>query len=236
MYEPALHRCIHTLDGQRRLRLDLEQATHLGVGVVADSQRAGRRGLLQTRGDVDRDAADAAVSVHPAAQQHGAGVDAHAHVEASVAVRGQHFCTQHAAEFEQRQPAVHGAFGIVFTRLVGTEGGQDAVTGVLQDLATVGLHHRRAARQRVVHHRAGGFGVEVLGQRGRAHHVEEQDADLFECLRGFGGRHGGASQQCEPGLQRCQRGVDHGAAKQRTLCVQGSDARFQFLLFRRHRA
>ena len=39
--EVALHRRVDALDRQRRLRVDLEQAAHLRVGVVADAQ--GRR-------------------------------------------------------------------------------------------------------------------------------------------------------------------------------------------------
>ena len=108
---------------------------------------AGRRGLLHARGDVDGDAADAAVGIDAAAEQHAAGVDADAHVEAGVAVRGLHFGAERLAEFEQRQPATHRALGVVFARFVGAEGGQHAVAGVLQHLAAVRLDDGSDARR-----------------------------------------------------------------------------------------
>ena len=58
-----------------------------------------------------RDAADVAFAIDTAAQQHAAGVDAHAHVEARVAVGGLHVGTQDPAQFEQREAAMHGTFG-----------------------------------------------------------------------------------------------------------------------------
>ncbi len=185
-HQVAVHRGIDALDGQRRLRLDFEHAAHLGVGVVADAQGPGRGGLLHARGDVDGDAADAAVGVDPAAEQHAAGVDAHAHIEAGVAVRGLDFRAEGLAQGQQREAAVHGAFDVVLAGLVRTEGGQDVVAGVLQDTAAVGLHDGGAAGQGVVHHGADGLGVQVLGERGGADHVEEQDADLLEGLGGVG--------------------------------------------------
>ena len=92
------------------------------------------------------------------------------------------------AEFEQGQAAAHGTLGVVFAGFVGAEGGQDAVAGVLQHLAAVRLDDGRPARQGVVHHGADRLGVEVLGERGRADHVQEQDADLPEGLCGRGRR------------------------------------------------
>ena len=109
-------------------------------------KRAGRRGLLHARGDVDGDAADRAVGIDAAAEQHAAGVDADADVEAGVAVGGLDFGAERLAEFEQRQAAAHGALGVVFAGLVGTEGGEDVVAGVLQHLAAVRLDDGRAAR------------------------------------------------------------------------------------------
>ena len=114
-----------------------------------------RRGLLHARGDVDGDAADAAFGIDAAAEQHAAGVDADADVEAVVAVLALHFGAERAASREQGQAAAHGALGIVFARFVGAEDGQQVVAGVLQHLAAVGLDDGGAARQRAVHHRAG---------------------------------------------------------------------------------
>ena len=88
-----------------------------------------------------------ALGIDAAAEQHAAGVDADAHVEAVVAVRCLHFGAERLAEFEQREAAAHGALGVVLARLVGAEGGQHAVAGVLQHLAAVCLDDGRAARQ-----------------------------------------------------------------------------------------
>ena len=116
-HQIALDGLVHALDGQRLLTLDLEHAAHLGVGIVADAQGPGRRGLLHARGDVHRDAANAAVGIDPAAEQHAAGVDADADVEAVVTVRSPHFGAERLAELEQGQAAAHGTLGIVFAGL-----------------------------------------------------------------------------------------------------------------------
>ena len=80
-HQPALDGRVHALRRQGLLRVHLEQAAHLGIGVVRDPQGPGRGGVPHVRGDVHRDAADGTVSVHPAAQHHATGVQAHAHVE-----------------------------------------------------------------------------------------------------------------------------------------------------------
>ena len=198
-HQVALDRLVHALDRQRLLPLDLEQAAHLRVGVVADAQAPGRRGLLHPCGDVHRDAANAAIGIHAAAEQHAAGVDADANVEAFVTVRRPHFGAERLAEVEQGQAAAHGALGVVFLGFVGAEGGQDAVAGVLQDLAGMRLDDGRAACQGVVHDGADRLGVEVLSEGGRADHVEEQDADLPEALCRHRRRCGRAGQRLELG-------------------------------------
>ena len=119
--------------------------------------------------------------------------------------------------------------------LVGTEGREDVVAGVLQHLAAMGLDDRRAARERTVHHRADGLGVEVLRERGRADDVEEQDADLPEGPGGFGGWCRRRGQCRQPGLERRQGQVDHRVAQHTALGLEGLDAELELLLFRRHR-
>jgi hypothetical protein len=61
-------------------------------------------------------------------------VDADPDVEALVPVRFPHLRAEVLAEGEQGQAAAHGPLRIVFACLVGAEGGQDAVAGVLQTL------------------------------------------------------------------------------------------------------
>ena len=228
----ALHRGVDPLDGQRLLRVHLEQAAHLGVCVVRYPQGAGRGGLLHAGCDIDRMAADVAFGVHAAAQQHAAGVDAYADVEAGVAVTGQDFCAKGSAQLQQRQAAVHGALGVVFAGFVYTEGGQDVVASVLQHFAAVGNNHGRAACKRIVHHGADGLRVQLLAEVGGADHVQEQDAHLLESLGGFD-RSCRRGDQCgEPGLQWRHRHVHHCIAKQRTLGFKRLDPGFELLLFR----
>ena len=98
----------------------LEQAAHLQVGVAADTQGAGRSGLLHACGNVDGKATDGALvaGATPAtAEQHAAGVDAQAHAAAGMAVSCQDLGTDHPAQLQQAQPAAHRAFGIVFSGL-----------------------------------------------------------------------------------------------------------------------
>ncbi len=233
-HQVAVDRMIHALHHQGVLRVDLEQAAHLQIGVVADAQGPCGRGLLHPRGDVDGNATDAAVGVDPAAQQHAAGVQAHAHIEAGVAVGGEYFRAECLAQFEQGQTAAHGALGVVFARLVGAERGQDVVAGVLQDLAALRLDDGRAARQGVVHRGADGFGVEVLGKRGGAHRVQEQDGDLPEALGGRS-RCWRGGQGAQPGACRCQQRFDDSIPQSRALAFKGRYRDFELLLFGRHR-
>jgi hypothetical protein len=79
-----------------------------------------------------------------------------------------------------------------------------------------------------------GFGVEVLGERGRAHDVEEQDADLPERLGGFGGGRRRRSQCGQLGLERRHRRVHHRITEQTALGLQGLDPGLELLLFGRH--
>jgi hypothetical protein len=75
------------------LRLDVEHASHVAVGVVTDAQCPARCGLLHACGDVDGDAANAAFAIDSAAQQHAAGVQAHTDIEATLAVLARHLVT-----------------------------------------------------------------------------------------------------------------------------------------------
>ena len=139
-------------------------------------------------------------------------MDADAKVEAGVAVGCLHFRAQRLAKIQQREAATHGAFGIVLGCAVRAEGGQDAVAGVLQHLAAVGFHDGCAPRQRTVHDRADLFGIEVLRQRGRSHHIHEEDGDVLEDLGVM--LHGGSRTQCrEPTAQRPERRIGDDVAQ-----------------------
>jgi hypothetical protein len=168
-WQRALHQvggqwCVAPLHPQRRLRLHLEQALHVPPGVVADAQGARRRGLLHARSQIDGHAADAAVLVHTASQQHHAGVHAHAHIKPGMSETRLHTPAFVAAGFQQGQAGANRAFGIVFARAVAAKGGQQAVAGELQHASTLFSHPCRKTRERAVHHFVHVFGIEMLGQ------------------------------------------------------------------------
>jgi len=97
----------------------------------------------------------------------------------------------------------------------------------------VGLDDLGAATQRVVHHGADRFGVEVLAQRGGADDVVEQDADLLELLLGFGRRRG--HQRGERSPHGAEPGIDNSVAQHGALGLQCGDRAFELLLLCRHR-
>ena len=211
-------------------RPDLEPAAYLSPGLAADAQAAGRRGLLHASRDVHRDAADAALGVDAAAEQHTAGVDADAHVEAGVAVPPQHLRPFAPALLEQGEAGEHRPFRVVLLGALGAEHRQQAVAGVLQDLAAVGRDDRGAAGEQAVDHRLQVLGIELAGERGRADDVEEQHADMGEAGRSAAGsrwsdassaRSGAiaASTTASPSAARC---VSREAIADSIRCVRSS--------------
>ena len=217
------------------LWLHIEHAAHTAPGVVADAQAAGRCRLLHAGCDVHRQPADAGFGVDPAAQQHAAGVHAHAHIEPGPAMALQHLLALRTALREQGQAGQHRALGIIFLGGVATEDGQQVVARVLQHLAAMRIDDGRAARERAVEHGMDVFRVEVLAQRGGADDVEKQHADLPQCL--VGGHCGQRRLQGrELGAQRIHRQVDHRITEQRALRFEASDGGCQRLLFGAHDA
>ena len=223
LHEIGDDRRIDALDRDRRLRLDVEGAAHLEPGVVADAQTAGRRGLLHARGDIDGDAADAGVAVDAAAEQHAAGVDAHAHAEARMAMTLQHLLAERAALGQQCQPAAHGAHGVVLARLVGAEDGEQVVARVLQYLAAVRVDDGGAARECAIHHRMNVLGIQMLAELRRANDVEEQDRHQLEALfrRDVGRRV--VHERGQAGAERRQPGIHECVAEQAALRLKPAD-------------
>ena len=92
---------------------------------------------------------------------------------------------------------------------------------------------RGAARERAVDHGVEVFGVELLAQRGRADHVEEQDADLLERLpAGFS--RDGRGQAVQLRAQGCECLVDERIAQQHPLRLERTDSGFELLAFSGH--
>ncbi len=170
--------------------------------------------------------------VDAAAEQHRAGVHADAHVDAGVAVPARERIGMAPALGEQRQAGVHGALRIVFAHLVRAERSEQAVAGVLQDLALMRLDDFRAAREQGVDRGVHVFRIEVLGKRGRADDVEEQHAHLAQRL--LGRRRG--VERCQFGAQRGERRIGKRAAEHRALVLERRDGTFDFLPLGRHGA
>ena len=230
LHQPGGDGFVQPLDHDGVLRLHIKHALYLAVGVLADAQGAGRCGLLHAGRHVDGHAADAAFGIHPTAQQHAARVQPHAHIEARVPVRGQHFGAQRAAFGQQRQAGVHGALGVVFVRAFGAKHGQQVVARVLQHLATLAFHQPRAARQRAVDHGVHLFRVQPLAQRGGAHDVQKEDGHLAQRLCGQGWQRGcaGGGQRGQLRAQRGHGGVHHRRTQHRALRLQGLDGGVEF--------
>ena len=182
VHEPGAHGFVTALDLQRRLRAAVKLPAHQAPGVGADAQRAGRRGLLHARGDVDRHAADAAFAIHTAAQQHRPGGDAGAHAKAAQAVALLHRSRMGLRFLQRGQRGVDGGGGVAFVGHGRAPHRQQAVARVLQHRAVVAVDDTRDAGQCAVHHGVDVFGRQVLAQRRRAHHVAKQHADLAQLL------------------------------------------------------
>ena len=235
----ALHkigndRRIDALDRDRGLRLDVECAAHLLPGVVADAQPAGRRRLLHARGNIDGNAADAGVAIDAAAEQHTAGMDAHAHPKAQVTMLQSHFLAERAALGQQLKPASHGTLGVVLARLDCAEDREQVVTRVLQHPAKVRFDDSGAACERAIHHGMDVLRIQVLAELRRADHVEKEDRDQLEGLLmvDFGRRllHEGG----QAGAQRRETGIHERVAEQAALSLKPADHRFKLFPFRGH--
>ena len=166
-HQKRLQRLLQALDLQRWLGLHIKAPLHLAVGVHADAQRAGRRGLLQPSRDVDGQAAQAVVVLHPAAAHHAAGVDADAGVEALEAIPAFDVITMPRRLSQQGQAAVHRALGVVFSGAGGVmraEGHLEVVAGIAQHLAAMLLDDGGESGQRTVDHRLHLFRVEPLNE------------------------------------------------------------------------
>ena len=223
--EVAARRVGDALDLDRRLRLDVEDAAHVPVGLVADPQRAGGRGLLHARGDVDGDAADASFGVDAAAEQHRAGVDADAQVEAVEAEASTKAGGERCGLGDDRQAGADRALGVVLERLVGAEHGEQAVAGVLQHATVMRANDCGQPLERAVHDRVDVFGIEPLAELRRADDVHEEHGGGLELLR----RAVAVAPRGELFLERRDRHVDDGVAEERALRLQGGDCRFDLL-------
>ena len=224
-HEVAAHRAGDALDLDRRLRFDVEDAAHVSVRLVADPQGAGGSGLLHARGDVDADAANASFGVDAAAEEHRAGVDADAQVEAVEPVARATAGRERRRLGDDREAGADRALGVVLEGLVGAEHRQQAVAGVLEDAPLVGANDRRQALEGAVHHRVDVFRVEALGELGRADDVHEEHGGGLQLLR----RPFALAPRGELFLQRRDRHGDDGVAEERALGLQRGDGRFDLL-------
>ena len=225
LHEPGAQRVCMALDLKRRLLMQFKLPRHQALCGCADAHRAGWRRLLHARGHVDGGAADGAFGVHATAQQHRPGVQAHAHVEARVAVFAPHAVGLQAGFADDEEARQHRVFCIVFAHFVGAESGQQAVARILQHSAVMPIDDVGEARQRGVHHEVDVFRLELAAQRGGTHHIHKQHRHLPQALF----RHGAAAQQVDAFAQ-CRLGqVEHGVVDFAAQALQRQQADLQQL-------
>ena len=167
--------------GQRLDRLGLESFADEPAGGVADQGLAGRGGLLQARGDVDRVAGDerlalGRIACHDlTAVDAGADRDLHAPAALEVAVEAPQLLLQ-----LERRP--HRPPGVVLERGRHSEHGHHGVADELLDGPAVALDDRRGGLEVAQHHLPDGLGLEALAQGRRAGDVREQDRHRFSLV------------------------------------------------------
>ena len=128
---------------------------------------------------------------------------------------------------EQVEAGEHRTLGVVLARRFGAEGGEQAVAGVLQDLAAARRDPGAERLQRRVHDVEDVLWVDRLAERGRADHVEEQHRYLAP------ERRRSAMRRLLLGKQRRERGIDDRAAEHRTLRFKRRDRLTQRVVRRR---
>lgn len=74
----------------------------------------------------------------------------------------------------------------------------------------------------------------MLGQRGGANDIQEQDADLLQDLGGFRGVGPRGPAAYSVGPHRAERSIDHRVGQQGALGLEGSNTRCELVLFRGH--
>ena len=164
-----------TLDLDRVQRPDVEDTAHQPVGGVRDDQAAGRRGRLQPAGQIDRVAHHheiLALALTQGADQHLAGVHAHAHAELDSLTT-----LQGLVEFLQGmlhgQGGAQGALGIVLLGDHQAEHGHDGIADEFLHGSLLVLDMLAPAVEVSVEHVAHIFGIHFLGHGGEAHQVGE---------------------------------------------------------------
>jgi hypothetical protein len=216
-HEPGPERLVLPLDLDRRLRLEVEHAAHVAPGLLADAQAARRRGLLEPGGDVDREAADRSLVVDAAAEQGRGRCGCRAAPGSRPGVALLDPRRLDPGFGEQVEAGEHGPLGVVLARRLGAEGGEQAVAGVLQDLAAARRDPAAERLQRRIHDVEHVLGVDRLAERGRA---RPQSRNSTEHLAPPRRRD---AVRALLGEQRRERRVDDGAAENRALRLERRD-------------
>ena len=162
----ALH-----LDGAARIEVEL--GLHQPVGIGADQNRSGVRGRLQPRRNIGRVAHRGVFRpdrVADESENGGAGVDAHSQIEvdAMAALDDLRVLPGGLLNVE---PGAYRPFGIVFVGDRRAEEGQNGISHQPRDRAAIARHRRVHQPERAIHDQRPVFGVELLGDRGRAGYV-----------------------------------------------------------------
>ena len=166
--------------------LELEAAFGRACGLGGDRNLAGRRDLLETRGDVD----GVTERVHPLGDvgavvgrdDDRTGVHAHAHGEVDL-VGVAHLLGVPGDRALDRERGQHGALGVVLVADRGAENGEDLVSDALHDGAVVAADLGGHDPQHFVHQELRALGPEALADARRVDDVgdENRDDSLLTC-------------------------------------------------------
>ncbi len=196
-----MHRLGLALHDQRLLRLHVENAADVAIGVVGEQHPADRRGMLQAAGHVNGIAHGGELA-HAAdrAEQHLAGVDANSQGQGSVVGPAELIDRR---LHPQRRPDGH--LRVILTRRFRPPKSHDRVADVLVDAAAVvgnGLIHQQPE---IIHDRGDDLGVHHFRECRKAGGVGKQNGGLLALLA----RLSAGAQGRQTRLNGADSGINH---------------------------
>ena len=164
-----------------------------------------------------------ALGFRATAQQHRAGMDAHAHAEADDAQLLPNPLRMLGGRLQDLQARPHGVRRLVLARAHRAEGGLESVAGEAQHLAAAALHDRREALQGLAEQLVGIGRTDLRQQLCGVGDIDEQHAYLPQALARCRRR----ERRRGMAAQRLDRSIDRAVAQRGTLPVQQRNRGFQ---------
>ena len=174
-HPPAAHRLDDAFEGMGSQILEIEGAADQAPGRGGDDDIVGLRQPLQACGEIGRLAhrqlRHRGIATAGLADHYRPGGDADSDLE-----RGPRLDRLH--RLDDLEPSPQRPLGIVLVSLRPAEIGHQTVAQILRDMALVALDDRPAGALIRLHEASQVLGIELLGQRRRAHQVAEHHRDL----------------------------------------------------------